>query len=385
MNEPHHCLPDEKDQMIALVDLVMREGIDQTFETDYPLVYQDQNMENIFIIKADDKIASVVPVLPREVGVDNCHFNIGIISPTATSPEYRKRGYALKCVNACIEKITSEGAVLTVLWTEISTFRFYEHAKFQAVRSQDWVYSCMHKDTELFKDNGHTVIEYDAESQRYLQEMQEMHEREIVGILRKDQDYPFLFNLPKSKVLISIKNEQALGYLIVSDSINKPGLVEAGGDESAVGTLIFKVLNEIDDGVKLKVYANLTPTILGDIFEERLPDRRFSNTATGMMVRINNVFNFMSGIKYHLEKVSAGGTAESFSLEITDTSELVSFNFIESGLVLGRETLELNIKLTLQEFTSVVFGSHRERMFKVPPPLEPFFPLYFPIWQLDHS
>lgn len=382
--EAQACTVQDKQKMIDLVDLVMREGIDQSFLTDYPLVYQDSNMQNIYIIKDGEDVVSVVPVLPREVVIDDCRFEIGIISPTATSPDHRKKGYALKCVKACIEKMRSGGVDLTILWTIIPTFRFYEHAKFQAVRSQDSLYSCNKKDASLFANNGHTVVEYDPSSQQYIEDIQKMHEKEPVGVVRKDQDYPLLFSLPKSKTLIALQGDKPLGYLMISHSVNKPGLVEAGGDKAAVETLVNFVLSNFATEENLNVYANLTPTVLESLFIEKLPDSKHDITVSGMMIVINNVSNFMKHISPFLIKKNAG-KIRSFSIEISDTSEVVSFVFSKDGLNLGTDKLETHLEISLQDFTSVVFGAHIERPVATPKILEGLFPFYFPIWQLDHS
>ena len=68
---PRACRKHELHDVIALVNAVMREGSDQSFLTDYPLVYQDNNLPNIFVIKVDGDMASVVPFLPRQVVVED--------------------------------------------------------------------------------------------------------------------------------------------------------------------------------------------------------------------------------------------------------------------------------------------------------------------------
>ncbi len=378
------CNKSELHEMIGLVDSVMREGSDQTFLTDYPLVYQEKNLENIFVIKVNDEIASVVPFLPREIVVDDCQFTAGIISPTATSPNHRRKGYAGKCVNACCEKMIKDGISLGILWTSTDNYRFYGHSNFQLIRSQDCFYTCKKADANLFANNGHSIVEYNPQSQQYIKDIQSMHEKEIVGVLRASQDYPSLFSLPKSKTLIALKDDKAVGYLMVSDSINKPGLVEAGGEKEAVETLINYALSELDDETTLQAYANLSPTVMGDLFEERLPNRKDITTATGMMVRINNASDFLNNIKSWLEQKNAGAVRR-FSISITDTSEVVSFNFSEQGLELGSDCMDTNLTISQQELASIVFGPHPEYPVDTPEVLKDLFPLYFPIWQLDHS
>ncbi|MCF6175751.1 MAG: GNAT family N-acetyltransferase [Victivallaceae bacterium] len=383
-NIPCACQPVERTRMIELVDAVMREGIDQTFLTDYPLVYQDSNLQNIFTIQDSGEMASVVPYLPRKIAIDDCNFTIGIISPTATSINHRKKGYASKCLGACIDKMIADDITISILWTENVNFHFYGRSQFQVICSQDWLYKCTRKDAELFADNGHQVEIYNPESQQYLTEIQAMHEKEICGVQRASEEYPLLFNLPKSTTLIALQDNRPVGYLMFSKSVNKPGIVEAGGDKAAVETLVNRALFELNAETEHNVYANLTPTVLGELFEDKLSDRRFAIDNTGMMIRLNDTYGFMQKIAPFLEQKN-GDISKKFSVKLTDRAELISFDFTEQGLNLGREQYESHIELSSLDFVSIIFGAHPTYPIEVPEFMQHLFPFYFPIWQLDHS
>jgi len=369
--------------MIALVDSALRKGADQSLLTDYPLVYQDSNMQNIFVIKVNGEMASVVPYFPRKVVFHGCRFKIGIISPTATSPDHRRKGYGLKCLNACVEKMTRDGIDLSVLWTEVPTFRFYEHAQYQGVRSQEYLYSCTKTDQKVFSNNGHQVIEYDPESKQYIADIQAIHNMEVFSVVRSSEEYPFLFSLPNMITLVALQGDEPIAYLLVSRAVNRPGLVEAGGEKAAVETLVEHVLAELDDHTELTAYANLTPTVLGDLLEEKMPERKAPGTAN-MMIRINDVPSIMEKISPWLEQKNAGAVRK-FSIHITDSAKLISFEFTERGLKLGSDRLDTHVEISLRKFTSIVFGAHPERPVDVPDMLRDVFPFYFPIWELDHS
>ena len=75
---PRACEKTELPEVIALVDGALREGIDQSILTDYPLVYLDKNLENIRILKVGGEIAAVVPVLPRTVVINDFQFKINL-------------------------------------------------------------------------------------------------------------------------------------------------------------------------------------------------------------------------------------------------------------------------------------------------------------------
>src|SRR5260370_40250375 len=128
---PRGCTKAELHEVIALVDKEMRQGTDQSMLTDYPLVYLDKNLENIRILKVDGEAAAEVPILPKIVVMEDFRFNIGNISPTATASQHRMKGYGLQCVNSCVQRMNQIGCELSVLWTGVPIFPFYEKAGFQ--------------------------------------------------------------------------------------------------------------------------------------------------------------------------------------------------------------------------------------------------------------
>ena len=60
---PQPCTKAELSEVIALVNEALRQGTDQTMLTDYPLVYRDENLPNVQILKVDGQVISVVPFL----------------------------------------------------------------------------------------------------------------------------------------------------------------------------------------------------------------------------------------------------------------------------------------------------------------------------------
>ena len=380
---PHSCSPEDLPQVIALVDSAMREGSDQTMLTDYPLVYLHSNLENIRIIKSDGRVVSVVPFLPRPVRIDACSFNIGIISPTATYPEHRRKGYGLGCLNSCIERMNQVGCELSILWTQVSTFPFYECGAYQAVRYQGWTYDCRHEDAQLFQNNGEKVIPYDPATKLYLEDIGSIHRQDVFGVDRSLEEQELLFGLPKTTTLIALKQDTPVGYLIISGASNKHGLIEAGGKTSAVETLVHHTLSRLEPEESIEAYDNLTRTGLGALLQSRISDRRFVYEKP-MMIRINQPTRFLRRIGSWIERKNAGVKRE-FSLHLSDTDEQISFRFTDAGLQLGKERLSNQVETTRRELTSWIFGPHPARPSSPPEIFSGLFPFYFPIWILDQS
>ena len=122
---------------------------------------------------------------------------------------------------------------------------------------------------------------------------------------------------------------------------------------------------------------------MGDLFEEKLADRRQA-ASDNMMVRINNIPGFFAQIAPWLEKTNATRT-DQFSVSLTDTGQTISFEFSADRLRLGDRQLQPHIRINRQQLASAVFGPHPQRPAPTPAPLSELFPFYFTIWILDHS
>ena len=383
MPRVQECTQRELPEVIGLVDDAMRQGMDQTMLTDYPLVYQDSNHPNIRVIKVDGRVVSVVPFLLRTVDVEDVSFTIGIISPTATDPEHRHRGYGLACLRSCLRSMEEMGCDLSVLWTQIATFPFYQHGAFEPVRYQEWIYTCTREDGPRFRDHGERIVRYDPATGTHLDRIRSMHKKEGYGVRRSRSEWEALLQLPLMHTLVAEADGFATGYLIVSDAGNKPGLIEAGGSVEAVETLYSHALRNLPEGGQIQSYDPLTGSTAGRLLEQKLPGRR-QLTTKSMMIRINCPAAFLRKIRPWLERRTGSG-GEEFSIGVTDAAEQISFRSTEEGLILGQEPLERHYELSRRELTSLVFGPHPVRGKETAGIETPLFPFYFPLWQLDQS
>jgi GNAT superfamily N-acetyltransferase len=383
-HQPDSLTDKEIPELIDLVDSVMREGSDQSMGTDYPLVFRKENLSNIHVIKEQGKIVAEVPYIPRTIKMGEVEFRIGIISATSTHPEHRKKGYALACLNANVEKMEKEGIELSVLWTVVPTFYFYNHCDFQAIRKQMSVYLCHKRDAFAFTDYDYEIVSYNPHSRDYLDQIISMHEKDDYRTERDEDTYKGYFSLPKMTTWVALDQGKPAGYLIASLASNKPGIIEAGGEEEAVETLIRHALlewSEVEEPIRS--YGYFLPSKLGSVMEKNLPDRR-EPWSSNMMIRINLPRKFFARIAPQLMWKNKG-KKHAFSLEIVDINEIISFEFSPDGLQLGDKKLQEHLILTRRQLSSAVFGYHQQVTEKNYPELSGLFPFYFPLWILDHS
>lgn len=347
MDGPRSCRPDELPQVIALVDSAMREGSDQTLFTDYPLVYAPENLANVQVVAVDGRVVATAPVLPRVVrgqgpGVG---YRVGIISPTATDPAFQHRGLGSACVAACIARMEAAGIELSVLWTQVATFPFYELNGYQAVRPDLEVLELRAEDADRFRDAGDVVRELDVHDTGAIAGVRALHEADGPGVLRGPDDWPRLLSLPRMRTLLARRGGRVAGYLVDSRATNKPGFVEAGGSPWAVETLLGAALRARDAGERVPVSLSRGDGVLRSVVLNALGDAARLTPGGHTMVRINHAKGFWRAIGQH------GAPPP----------------------------------IERRDLAAAVFGPHPERWVTRPASMVGGFPIHLPIPPLDHS
>jgi GNAT superfamily N-acetyltransferase len=287
---PRPALPGDVAEVVALVDAAMRAGTDQSMLTDYPLVYAADNLVNVRVLRVDGELVSVVPVIPRAAVLQGRPVRIGIISPTATAPAHQHRGYGSRCLASAIEAMADAGCALSVLWTLVETFPFYEHAGYHPVVFPGVAYALRSRDASLFPADAQVAVSaLDPADQRTLAAVRTLHDADAAGegIRRDAREARALFALPKVRTLVGRRHGEVAGYLVVSGALNKPGLIEAGGDAATIETLVQTALLGVGDGVTVDAHALRVPTAFGAVLDRRVPERRRVVEAA-IMVRVND-------------------------------------------------------------------------------------------------
>lgn len=391
---PRACLRAEFQEVISLINQTFRKGTSQDIRTDYPLIFDPSKLEYMRVIKKDGKIVSQVPVAPRRVIASKDQFTMGIISATITDPNYRRKSYGTLCLKDCIHIMENEGSPLSVLWTLEETFPFYQNSGWEAVGSQGRVYPLKPDDFGLFEGGSLEVVPYDPADSRHLDAIMKFHEAEPYRIARSSEDYRTLFGLPGTCTYLSIRGEEITSYLMSGHGVNKPGLIEAGGDPDGLEALVRHVL--LEEGRKsgaIQTIVPKIPTVLGNLMELKIPGRgRPVEEANGVghqMVRINSLEKLLRGIEYFLSSKSAGIT-QVVSLKCPDSGESVTLDFQDGTIRITPDIMREPIVLNRRDLVKLIFGCHPsvgplENTGIAGEVLNRIFPFYFPVWELDHS
>ena len=390
---PRACRASEFEEVIALINQVFRAGTDQDIRTDYPLVFNHSKMEYMRILKVDGAVVAHVPVWLREAVAGDDRLRIGIISPTVTHPDYRRRGYATLCLRDCIRIMEEACVPVSVLWTLEATFPFYQQSGWEAVGSQGYFYQLRPDDYVLFKSGPFDVVQYDRRNLHSLNAMMEIHNAEPHRIARTSEEYRALFSLAKTTTFLAMRDEEVAAYLIFGEGVNKPGLIEGGGDIQGLETLVKHILVERKADSEIQVLLPLVPSDLGRLIEERKPRcGRPIEEAKGVgyqMMRVNSLEKLLRQIVDHLRGRSAGVHGE-VCLVCRETEEAVTLKFHDGEVDFSTERLAEAVVLSRRELTQLIFGAHPtaqpvECSGTTGEILQTIFPFYVPIWELDHS
>ena len=390
---PRACRASEFEEVIALINQVFRAGTNQDIRTDYPLVFNHSKMKYMRILKVDGTVVAHVPVWSREAIIGDDRLRFGIISPTVTHPDYRRRGYATRCLRDCVRIMEEEEVPVSVLWTIEATFPFYQQAGWEAVGSQGCLYQLRSEEHLLFNSGNFKVVQYDPSNADAFNAMMNLHDAEPHRIVRTIEEYRALFSLPQTTTFLAMSDGVVDAYLMFGEGMNKPGLIEGGGDIAGLETLVRHVLLKRAVDSEIQVLLPLVPSNLGQLIEEKKPGSGHPiEEAKGVgyqMMRINSLEKLLKQIENHIRGKSTGLRGE-VCLVCRETDEAVTLRFHEGEADLSTARLAEAVVLTRRQLTQLIFGAH--------PAAKPvkysgvtgeilntIFPFYVPIWELDHS
>ena len=129
---PRTARSGELKSVLDTVNEVMRvaAGLKPTIATDYPMIYNEENLSNIMIIKDGDRVVSSVAVWPNTIEIGSTRLSVGGINCLVTLPEYRRQGLASQVMEAAHQLMTDRGCHVARLTTNIA--RWYNRLGWEA-------------------------------------------------------------------------------------------------------------------------------------------------------------------------------------------------------------------------------------------------------------
>ena len=119
---PRSARPGELGIVLETVNKVMRvdKGLKPTIRTDYPMIYNEENLSNIIVIKNGNHVVSSAAVWINSIEIGSARLKVGGINCLVTAPEYRRRGLASEVMQASHKHMAELGCHVARLTTHIA-------------------------------------------------------------------------------------------------------------------------------------------------------------------------------------------------------------------------------------------------------------------------
>ncbi len=215
MEGPRATEKEEFSRVLKLVNYVFREDTNRApkMEKWYPLLFDDDNLENIRIIIEDNKPVSHIGISECDITVYGCKTRIGSIGSVCTHPEYRKRGFATLLLEDCVKKLDEDEVDIMLVSGGGDLYKRADCV--EAGR----VYNFRISQDEVEKHNIQQieVLPYEEGS---LENIAKVYQREPVRFFRPLEDFRKIINTgaamnKESEMLIIQRGDDSLGYLAV--------------------------------------------------------------------------------------------------------------------------------------------------------------------------
>ncbi len=252
MEGPRGTRKEEFNQVIELANYVFRESSDRpsNMEKWFPLLFNDDNLENMRIMCMDGRPVSHLGISENEITIYGCKTRIGSIGAVCTHPEYRKRGFASLLLKDGIEKMDKDGVDIVLvsgrrnLYGRAGCVEAGRVHKFRIFRS----------DLKSFDTQKVKVFPYE---ERNLENIVEVYQKEAVRFFRPLEDFKRILTAGvamdrEAEILTVHRANEFLGYLAIQIPVEKESegrssqVVEYSGVREAIIDAIRCIFERYD-------------------------------------------------------------------------------------------------------------------------------------------
>ena len=228
MEGPRGTRKEEFNQVIKLVNYVFRESSNRpsNMEKWYPLLFNNDNLENMRIIWQDDRPVSHLAISESEIAIYGCKTKIGSIGAVCTHPEYRKRGFASLLLEDGIKKMDKDG--IDIMLVSGGRNLYKRAGCVEAGRVHKFRISG--SDLKRFNTQKVKVFPYE---ERNLENIVQVYQKEAVRFFRPLEDFKRILTTGaamdrEAEILTVHKGNEFLGYLAIQIPGEKRGEARIG-------------------------------------------------------------------------------------------------------------------------------------------------------------
>ncbi len=207
---------------------------------EFPLLYSEENVENLRVILEDGSTVTLVGIRESEVSIYGCCMLVGMIGSVCTHPQYRGKGLASLALADAFEKMKHDGASLIL----ISDLRSLYDRAGCAIVGRECHFGLTPRDAESLPHEGFELKPFHEAA---LSEIVRLRQREPVRFLNTPEELLARLQRPERDSLRQVHPRDVffvqfgstpLAYLVArmprDGSLGDSHIVEYGGSRTAV-------------------------------------------------------------------------------------------------------------------------------------------------------
>jgi GNAT superfamily N-acetyltransferase len=239
---PRACREQELPELLDLVNYVFRtmHGRPPSIATDYPQIYNPDNLEYVRIIKAEGRIRASVGMYPSPIICGGITLQSAGINCTTTHPDWRRRGFGGMIMRDAYRTAKEGGADIVHLSPGVPEW----------YRKYDLEYGGNLYTYHLDRGNVDVLpalksSKVDAGLDKYGEQIHDIHRAERIGNLRTFEQTKLVLPRVPAELYVAQEGGTALAYLFVREDNHL--CIEHGGPPDLVAGLLREVFHRRDE------------------------------------------------------------------------------------------------------------------------------------------
>ncbi len=332
--------------------------------------------ENISVITKDNRIVSLVRLLPLNLIVGEKRIKTGGIGGVATDPEARGKGYMAKLLHYNIKRMKEEGYSLSVLGGD--RYRYGNFGWEYGGRQVNLSISSRSLNKAGIKP-ANRVKRYQGEED-ILKKIIQVHEKQPLRVERNKKDYQLHYQ-KIGTTLYWAESKGNFAYIDLSGECQASQVIEWGGDERIISSIAAYLLNRFGS-------SSMTfPVPVSKKFPKILFELSAGWSLTIVnSVKIINLKETLKGFLPQIEEKWDSCEKEEISFQIRESGEAATLILAKNCSIEERKSKNL-ISLPEKQMAGLFFNFIPATCFSSGRStflLNKIFPLDFYIWPLDH-
>lgn len=339
---PRGAKPEELDEIGILAGKVFNWQMRENF----PTLFCYDNLDNLRIIKTDNKVVSLIGVVVRDMIINGCRISVGNVGSVCTDDKYRNRGYAWMIFEDMMQKLRADGVDMLLVSGYRSLYEKHGCTHVGNVRRYNLEGSLNFPETKI-KIKPFNVSD--------LPRWSEIYRCEPVRFHRPYNDFYKLttqaIKYRENRSLYSIYQEdQILAYVVVDKGKSEISFNEYAGSRRAVFESI-KLLKENFNVNKVNISVPVHDVELGYMLDSLGVKSNY--TSTGGTVSILNFESLCQKLTPLFEEILGSDIIKRLRFCEKEGSHIIS---------LGNEEAEIN---DLHDLARLIFGKPLDKNISV--------------------